>query len=201
MKNIITNIFLILFCAFLSNCSFPEVTNIHSQHKYEKTPMDAEGPFYPVTRKSDEDSDLINVKGKSKSAKGEVLNLTGVVVNKDGIPHKNVIVEIWQTDANGLYEHPKDRSKGKRDPFFQYWGRAKTNQEGEYSFKTLIPEKYEPRPSHIHFKIWAGKKVVLTSQMYVLKNKIHPSSINELLKLEVTKNKEEEYSGFFRIVY
>lgn len=177
------------------------VPNIYAQSQYKMTPSDMEGPFYPVERQSDEDNDLINVEGKSKSAKGDVLNLTGVVLNENGNPQSDVVIEIWQTDAHGLYRHPRDRSGGKRDPFFQYWGRAKTNKEGKYSFKTIIPGEYEPRPPHIHFKVWVDEKVVLTSQMYIVTDKNNSPNVNELLKLDVTKNKEGEYLGFFRIVY
>ena len=177
------------------------VANIYPQHKYNETPHDMEGPYYTTKRQSDEDNDLINVKGKLKPAKGDVLNLTGVVINTNGVPQKEVIIEIWQTDANGLYKHPEDNSEGKRDPFFQYWGKTKTDKEGRYSFKTLIPGRYQPRPPHIHFKVWTGKKVVLTSQMYIVKNKFNSSYINKLLQIEVTKNEKGEYSGFFRIVY
>ena len=177
------------------------VPNIHAESNYKMTPNDLEGPYYPIERQSDEDNDLLNVKGKSKSAKGDVLYLIGVVSNVNGNPENDVIIEIWQTDANGLYRHPKDKSEGTRDPFFQYWGRAKTDKEGKYSFKTIIPGKYEPRPSHIHFKVWVDKKVVLTSQMYILTDKKYSSNVNELLQLNVTKNKEGDYLGFFRIVY
>ncbi len=176
------------------------VPNINAQSEFKMTPRDSEGPFYPIERQSDEDNDLLNVKGQSKSAKGDVLNLTGVVLNESGNPQSDVIIEIWQTDKNGLYRHPRDRSRGKRDPFFQYWGRAKTDKEGKYSFRTIIPGAYEPRPSHIHFKVWVGEKVVLTSQMYIMKDKNSPPRVNKLLRLEVTKNKESEYLGFFRIV-
>lgn len=177
------------------------VPNIHAESNYKMTPNDLEGPYYPIERQSDEDNDLLNVKGKSKSAKGDVLYLTGVVSNENGNPENDVIIEIWQTDANGLYRHPKDKSEGTRDPFFQYYGRAKTDKEGKYSFKTIIPGKYEPRPSHIHFKVWVDEKVVLTSQLYIMTGKNNSSNVNELLKLNVTKNKEGEYLGFFRIVY
>ena len=177
------------------------VPNISAQSNYKMTPNDMEGPYYPIERQSDEDNDLINVKGKSKSAKGDVLYLIGVVSNENGKPQSDVIIEIWQTDANGLYRHPKDKSEGRRDPFFQYWGRAKTDKEGKYSFKTIFPGKYEPRPSHIHFKVWVDEKVVLTSQLYIMTGKNNSSNVNELLKLNVTKNKEGEYLGFFRIVY
>lgn len=181
--------------------SFLLVPNSYGQSHYRMTPHDSEGPYYPLERQSDEDNDLTKVKGKLRSAKGEVLYLTGVVSDKNGKPRSDVIMEIWQTDANGLYRHPRDKSEGTRDPFFQYWGRAKTDKEGKYSFKTIIPGKYEPRPSHIHFKVWVGEKVVLTSQMYIAKGKNHPSNVDELLVLNVSKNKEGEHVGFFRIVY
>ncbi len=177
------------------------VPNIYAQSEYKMTPRDMEGPYYPIERQSDEDNDLTNVKGKSKSAMGEVLNLTGVVSDENGNPQRDVIIEIWQTDGDGLYRHPRDRSEGTRDPFFQYWGRAKTDKAGKYTFKTIIPGKYEPRPAHIHFKVWLGEKVVLTSQMYIETGKNNSTNINELLKLNVSKNKDGEYLGFFRIVY
>ncbi len=191
LKNIV--IFLILSLSF--------VPNIHAQLNYKKTPNDSEGPFYPLERQSDEDNDLTIVDGKSKSARGDVLYLTGVVTNENGNPRSDVIIEIWQTDTNGLYRHPKDNAKGTRDPFFQYWGRAKTDKEGKYSFKTIIPGKYEPRPPHLHFKVWVDDKAVMTSQMYIAAGEYDSSNINELLKLNVTQNKEQEYYGFFRIVY
>ena len=186
----------VIFILFLSL-----VPNIYAQSNYKITPNDTEGPYYPIETQSDEDNNLINIKGKSKSAKGDVLYLNGVVSNENGIPQSDAIIEIWQTDANGLYRHPKDKSEGTRDPFFQYWGRAKTDEEGKYSFKTIIPGKYQPRPSHIHFKVWVDEKVVLTSQMYILTDKKYSQNVNELLQLNVTKNKEGDYLGFFRIVY
>ncbi|MBT8359612.1 MAG: hypothetical protein KJO32_01565, partial [Deltaproteobacteria bacterium] len=76
-----------------------------------------------------------------------------------------------------------------------------TDTEGKYSFNTIIPGKYEPRPPHIHFKVWVDEKVVLTSQMYIVTGEKKSSNINELLKLNVTKNKKQKYYGFFRIVY
>ena len=187
------------FLFFLLSLSL--ASNIYAQSNYKKTPHDSEGPFYPIESQSDEDNDLLTVDGKSQTTKGDVLHLTGVVTREDGTPQSDVIVEIWQTDVNGLYRHPRDYSKGTRDPFFQYWGRAKTDKEGKYSFRTILPGKYEPRPAHIHFKVWEDGRVVLTSQMYIVEGEKAPSNINELLQLHVTKNKEQKYNGFFRIVY
>ena len=177
------------------------VTDMYALSTYTLTPRDAEGPFYPVERQADEDNDLRNVKGTSQSAKGEALHLTGVVLNSDGMPQSDVTIEIWQTDANGLYKHPRDRSPGARDPFFQYWGRATTDAEGTYSFRTIIPGKYEPRPAHIHFKVWVEARVVLTSQMYIVKGANTQANIPEPLQLPVTKDDQGKYSGSFQIVY
>ena len=177
------------------------ITDSYAQDRLPKTPNDSEGPFYPAERRSDEDNNLIIIKGKFESAEGDVLNLTGVVVDTNGIPHREVTVEIWQTDANGLYQHPRDRSHGERDPFFQYWGKARTDQEGRYSFKTLIPGQYEPRPAHIHFKVWEGGREVLTSQMYIVSDSNMSSRTHKLLQLAVEEIRNGEYSGFFRIVY
>lgn len=172
-----------------------------AQTRYAKTPWDAEGPFYPVERRSDEDNDLLNVKGMSGSAKGDVLHLSGIVLDTNGTPQKDVVVEIWQTDRNGLYDHPRDWSEGQRDRFFQYWGKATTDDEGKYRFKTLLPGEYEPRPAHIHFKVWVGQEEVLTSQMYISKDPTKTLPVRKPLRLEVTKTDPGEYTGFFRIVY
>ena len=77
MNHKLINIFILSLIFIL-----PLITNSYSQYKYEKTPHDMEGPYYPVDRRLDEDNNLINLKGKSKLAKGDVLYLTGVVIDK-----------------------------------------------------------------------------------------------------------------------
>ena len=93
--------------------------SIYAQDQYVKTPSDYEGPFYPITKQQDEDNDLIHFAGLAEQAKGDILNLKGVVIDTKGQPQKGVIVEIWQTDPQGRYRHPRDTSPGKRDPYFQ----------------------------------------------------------------------------------
>lgn len=170
-----------------------------------KTPADYEGPFYPVTRQDDIDNDLVHVKGQAGVAKGDKLNLSGVVVNTRGEALKNITIEIWQTDPEGRYKHPGDSTPGARDPNFQYWGAAVTEGDGTFFFKTIIPGAYEPRPAHIHFKVLQAGKIVLTSQMY-FKNPSQKSrrfSMTpqvELQTVELKQIKDGEYEAFFRIV-
>lgn len=134
----------------------------------EATPKQTEGPYYPVKDKNDEDWDLTKVNGKKDTAKGTILWLKGTVVEAGSCnPIPGAMVEIWQTDVNGRYDHPKDKGKGKPlDPNFQYWGEAVCNDKGEYKFKTLKPGLYPGRARHIHFKVHLRGYYELTSQLY-----------------------------------
>jgi len=171
-----------------------------------KTPADYEGPFYPVTRQQDIDNDLVHVKGRTGTAKGTLLNLSGQVVNTRGEAQQNLIIEIWQTDPQGRYKHPGDTKPGERDPNFQYWGAARTGPDGSFFFKTIVPGAYEPRPAHIHYKVLKEGKVLLTSQIYFLQ----PSERDRLpsmtpgIDLQTADLKPAatagEFKTFFRIV-
>ena len=173
----------------------------HSRAKPAKTPGDHEGPFYPVVRQQDEDNDLIHVDGRDQAALGDILHLSGRVVNEDGQPLDQAVVEIWQTDPSGRYNDARDRSPGKRNPDFQYWGKAATREDGTYSFTTLVPGAYNPRPAHIHFKVWIDGRVRLTSQIY-FKNKeeLNQPATPEPQTVELRKNNAGEYEAFFQIV-
>jgi protocatechuate 3,4-dioxygenase beta subunit len=170
-----------------------------------KTPEDYEGPFYPVSRQQDIDNDLIHVTGQAGVAEGDILNLSGLVVNTGGEAQKDIIIEIWQTDPQGRYKHPGDSTPGERDPNFQYWGAAITDNAGAFFFKTIIPGAYTPRPAHIHFKVLQDGKVILTSQVYFRERneRIRRPSMTSKIELQTTDLKatgDGEFEAFFRIV-
>ena len=134
-------------------------------HADEPTPSDAEGPFYP-----DIDNDLTFVARRDKKAKGEVMYVHGVVKTTDGKPIERALVEIWQTDHQGIYDHAGDRRHKDKDKNFQSFGRAITDAEGRYAFKTIHPVMYGAgdfvRTPHIHYKVWCRGYNELTTQMY-----------------------------------
>jgi protocatechuate 3,4-dioxygenase beta subunit len=136
---------------------------------------------------------------------GDILNLSGVVINTRGEVQKDIIIEIWQTDPQGRYKHPGDSTPGERDPNFQYWGAAITAADGTFFFKTIIPGAYQPRPAHIHYKVLQAGKVVLTSQMYFRNpsrdtKRFSMSSQVELQTVDLKTAKNGEFKAFFRIV-
>jgi protocatechuate 3,4-dioxygenase beta subunit len=100
------------------------------------------------------------------SARSQILFLSGKVVDVNGDPIREARVEIWQTDAFGVYDHPGDSNTARRDRGFQFYGNSTVDGDGEYLFRTVLPGKYEPRPMHIHVKVWRREKEILTTQFY-----------------------------------
>ena len=130
------------------------------------TPQQTEGPFYPVALPADDDNDLVQVRGQQARAMGTVLHLQGRVLHPDGSPVGGALVEIWQSDASGFYDHPSQSGRERRDSAFQGYGRTATGADGSYSFRTLKPVAYPGRTPHIHV-IVGGRGRGLTTQFYI----------------------------------
>jgi protocatechuate 3,4-dioxygenase beta subunit len=122
------------------------------------------------------------------TATGETLILYGHVLDRSGQPLSGYAVEIWQVDADGIYDHPGDRNSNGRDMGFQFYGTALTDENGLFSFRTIMPGFYEPRPRHIHFKVKKDGQTVLTSQFYFVEdvNAAQLGTGGEMILLELT---------------
>jgi protocatechuate 3,4-dioxygenase beta subunit len=131
------------------------------------TPGQTEGPFYPTVLPADKDWDLVRVQGHASQAVGRVTHISGRVLDKRGQVVAGARVEIWQCDANGVYDHPGSSSRQRRDTAFQGYGSASVDSSGRYVFRTIRPVAYPGRTPHIHFKVHAPGAGALTTQMYV----------------------------------
>lgn len=132
------------------------------------TPTVDLGPFYPIKRPRDEDADLSLIRG-GRRAIGELIEVSGRVLDRRGHAIAGARIEIWQANAAGRYAHQSDDNPAALDPAFQGFGRMKTDRNGRYRFVTIKPGAYpdgdaSPRPPHIHFDI-AGASDRITSQM------------------------------------
>lgn len=135
------------------------------------TPQQTEGPFYPLKFPLDDDNDLTWVTNKQQQALGEKIIIIGKIVNINCQPMKDIKVEIWQACHSGRYNHEYDLHQAALDPNFQYWGWTRTDNQGNYRFKTVKPGGYPvtsdwQRPPHIHFKVTADNGLILTTQLY-----------------------------------
>jgi protocatechuate 3,4-dioxygenase alpha subunit len=110
------------------------------------------GPFFPAEFVEGCD-DLTRYKGRR--ALGNIIELSGLILEEGGKPTKNTILEIWQPDAKGVFRHPEDPRHAEADPGFAFWGRAKTDQTGRYHFTTVLPGVYDGRCPHANLMILA----------------------------------------------
>jgi len=135
------------------------------------TPAQTEGPFFPKQAQPDTDADLTMIEGHAERALGEVVEVSGRVLDEDGSPVANALVDVWQANTHGRYAHEDDPNPAPLDPNFQGWAKLKTDADGHYRFKTIKPGPYQvgeawSRPPHIHFKVARRGFHELTTQMY-----------------------------------
>jgi protocatechuate 3,4-dioxygenase alpha subunit len=89
------------------------------------------------------------------------------VTQEDGAALENLIVEIWQADAQGIYRHPADPRHAQADPDFLGWGRAATDQDGRYRFTTIRPGAPAGRLAHVNFMVmFSGLMRILKTTMF-----------------------------------
>jgi protocatechuate 3,4-dioxygenase beta subunit len=105
---------------------------------------------------------------------GERIVVSGRVVDEDGRPVRDSLVEIWQANAAGRYLHKNDQHDAPLDPNFAGTGQTFTDEEGRYRFITIRPGAYPWRnhfnawrPQHIHFSLFGPAFATrLVTQMY-----------------------------------
>lgn len=130
------------------------------------TPAVALGPFYPDRLPSDQDADLTAIAGRAGRAAGQILYLSGRVLDTRGRPLPGARLELWQANAHGRYIHSADGdASGALDPHFQGYASLHADAEGRYRIKTVKPAPYSGRTAHLHFNAEGGR-VKLTTQMF-----------------------------------
>ena len=92
---------------------------------------------------------------------GERIIVTGRLLDAAGKPLAGQLVEIWQANAAGRYNHQVDQHPAPIDPNFIGVGRCLTEPDGTYRFLTIKPGPYPWRnhqnawrPAHIHFSVF-----------------------------------------------
>lgn len=130
------------------------------------------GPLFGDSEVGETDNDL--TRQHAGEPLGERIIVSGRVLDSNGRPVPQTLIEIWQANSTGRYAHAKDQHPAPLDPNFTGRGRTLTDDNGAYRFVTIKPGAYPWlnhynawRPQHIHFSIF-GRAFLsrLVTQMY-----------------------------------
>jgi protocatechuate 3,4-dioxygenase beta subunit len=133
---------------------------------------DLTGPAFGPDDVRESDADL-TIHGAGEPI-GERIIVSGRVLDSEGRPVRSALVEIWQANAAGRYQHRVDQHPAPLDPNFKGGGRVLTDDDGRYRFITIKPGAYPWknhynawRPQHIHLSVF-GRAFTerLVTQMY-----------------------------------
>ena len=144
----------------------------HPRIVIPQTRSELTGPVFPCTAIGASDADL--TRQHAGEPIGERIILHGRVLDEDGRPVPQTLVEIWQANAAGRYAHGVDNHAAPLDPNFSGTGRAITDADGRYRFLTIMPVRYPFqnhynawRPAHVHFSLLGPNFLTrLVTQMF-----------------------------------
>ena len=116
---------------------------------HEATPPQMEGPFFK--RRSPERTSLLDT-----GVQGTPIVITGRVLSTLCQPVAGALLDFWQCDAKGDYDNRGNTLRGHQF----------TDAQGRYRLETVMPGVYPGRTRHIHVKVQAPNKPILTTQLY-----------------------------------
>lgn len=154
----------------------------HPRHPLTSLPhtiSEITGPGPALAGRLPSDADLTTNAGGE--AVGERIIVTGRVLDEEGAPAPDTVIEIWQANAAGRYIHRGDQHPAPLDPHFTGTGRCITDGTGSYRFTTIRPGAYpwgnHPnawRPAHIHLSLFGPAFATrLITQMYFPGDPLH----------------------------
>ena len=157
---------------------FPAYTSTIKRHP-KRPPIELAHTLSEITGPTFDDlwcgpnaTDISRVNGRE--AMGQRIIVSGRVLDEDGRPMRNTLVELWQANAAGRYHHDGDQHDAPLDPNFTGAGQVVTDDEGRWRFLTIRPGAYPWRntynawrPAHIHFSVFGPSFATrLITQMY-----------------------------------
>src|SRR5688572_8503668 len=143
------------------------------------TPRQTEGPFFKTN------SPLR--KSLLEKASASTFVVTGRVLSPQCKPVANALLDFWHSDEEGAYDN-----RG-----FRYRGHQFTDADGRFRLETIVPAEYPGRTRHIHVKVQAPGKRILTTQLYFAGDPGNGRDGLYRRELEMKKLKPEEASFDF----
>lgn len=130
----------------------------------KQTPSQTVGPYLRIGLIYGEtQSDLVQ-----DESIGERILITGTVLDGNDEPVTDAMIEIWQPDAQGIFNHPMDPRGSEADPHFRGFGRAETRLGGKFQFRTIKPGSLEQgQAPYVNMTVFArGMLVHAITRLY-----------------------------------
>lgn len=145
------------------------------------TPKQTEGPYFKP--KTPERASLLE-----KDFKGRKLVVEGRVISTAKEPVAKALLDFWHCDADGKYDNDG----------FTFRGHLFTDSAGKYRLETILPGLYPGRTRHIHVKVQAPNKPVLTTQLYFPGDKQNAKDriFNKKLLVKMDKKADRDVAHF-----
>lgn len=134
------------------------------------SPTVTQGPYYPLADDIplDKDNDLVQLNDHLTLAGGIVTYVTGRVLDANGAPVKNALVELWHADREGDYLYSSGAGRNPAcDANFAGFGQFLTGASGAFKFRTVKAGLYTGRTRHFHWGVTLpGRTTRTTSQTF-----------------------------------
>lgn len=117
----------------------------------ERTPSQTVGPFFSIGLQR-----LVRQDLTAPGVAGKRVEIAGRVLDSDGNPVPDAMIEIWQANSAGKYNHPEDAQEKPLDPQFLGFGRIPTDENGQFRFVTIQPGQVPGRDGKLqapHFVV------------------------------------------------
>lgn len=129
--------------------------------KLQQTPSQTVGPFFHYGLMTQDDFNVL----VNDDTQGQRILIKGQVIDGNGDPVLDAMVEIWQADIKGHYNHSADPDQAHADRNFRGFGRADTLNNGVYTFKTIKPgvvpfDDQQPQAPHINVRVFGRGMLV-----------------------------------------
>ncbi len=133
----------------------------------KQTPSQTVGPFFHPGLLHGGENVLV-----TEETTGQRIRIVGTVYDGDGQPIPDALLEIWQADASGFFNHPADPNCARADKHFRGFGRTGTVNAGHFEFKTIKPGSVpgrdgQPQPPYIDVRVFSrGMLIHITTRLY-----------------------------------
>jgi protocatechuate 3,4-dioxygenase, alpha subunit len=132
-----------------------------------QTPSQTIGPFFHLGLLFGGENVLVD-----DETRGQQIRIVGTVFDGQGAPVLDALVEIWQADSQGHFNHPADPHAAEADPHFRGFGRSGTQREGRFEFITVKPgptpgPNGEPQAPYVDVRVFArGMLIHAVTRLY-----------------------------------